>query len=169
MSEVLLEDLACRTDGIVPRLITTDEYPAYDSAIQVTYGGGRREPYCYATVTKRREKGRVVEVRRSLIIGSRRRLRETLEQSEHSRTVNTSAVERFHGTNRQFNARKRRRSYLFSKDIEYHLGVSWLCIVAYNFCRFHGGLRQKLQDHPPRYHCRTPAMAAGLTDRKSVV
>jgi hypothetical protein len=79
-------------------------------------------------------------------------------------TVNTSYVERWHGTNRHFNARKARKVYTFSKDLVFHVAVTWLCVVFYNFGWKPKTLREQIQGDPPRYRYRTPAMAAGLTD-----
>src|ERR1019366_6414829 len=49
---------------------------------------------CYATVRKRREKGRVVEVVRTLVFGTLYLLCGLLKRSTASTTINTSFVER---------------------------------------------------------------------------
>ena len=76
--------------------------------------------------------------------------------------INTSVVERHNGTSRLHNQRKVRRTLAFSKSSRYHRWMSWLSVVQYNFCRAHGSLR--IKDDTGVHH-RTPAMAAGLTDR----
>jgi hypothetical protein len=73
-------------------------------------------------------------------------------------------VERFFGTQRQFSARKKRKAYTFSKELSFHAACTWLVVLWYNFGWCVRTLRQKVQEDPPRYHYRTPAMAAGLTD-----
>src|SRR3954454_16391038 len=93
-----------------------------------------------------------------------RQLEQTLAESEQSQTVNTSFAERYHGTQRQFNARKKRKAYTFSKELSFHEACTWLVVVWYNFGWCVRTLRQKVQEEPPRYHYRTPAMAAGLDD-----
>jgi len=118
----------------------------------------------YATVHKEREKGRVVKVTKQLVQGSEEQLEQALAESEQSDTVNTSFVERFNGTQRQFNARKKRKAYTFSKELGMHEACTWLVVLWYNFGWCVRTLRQKVQEHPPRYHKRTPAMAAGLAD-----
>jgi hypothetical protein len=45
-----------------------------------------------------------------------------------------------------------------------HEACTWLVVVWYNFGWCVRTLRQKLQEEPPRYRYRTPAMAAGLAD-----
>jgi len=180
-------DFFDRTGGYLPQLITTDEYAVYETVILDTYGVWREEleltpqeeaefeqngmpefyfpvEITYATVHKEREKGRVVKVTKELVQGSEEQLEQTLAESEQSDTVNTSFVERFNGTQRQFNARKKRKAYTFSKELRMHEACTWLVVLWYNFGWCVRTLRQKVQEHPPRYHKRTPAMAAGLAD-----
>jgi hypothetical protein len=73
-------------------------------------------------------------------------------------------VERCHGTQRHFNARKARKVYTFSKELVFHLAVTWLGVVYDNFGWTVRTLRERVQVQPPRYHYRTPAMVAGLAD-----
>jgi len=180
-------DFFDRTNGYLPELITTDEYAAYEAVILATYGVWREElqlsafeqaefqragmpeyyfpvEITYATVHKEREGGRVVQVSKELVLGSEEQLEQTLAESEPSQTVNTSFVERYNGTQRQFNARKKRKAYSFSKGLDMHEACTWLVVLWYNFGWRVRTLRQKVQEEPPRYRHRTPAMAAGLTD-----
>ena len=177
-------DFYGRTDGYLPELICTDEYAAYRTVILDTYGvlrceleltpeedaefspGGFffPEEVTYATVHKHREGGRVVEVTERVVLGSEEKLEETLEGSGRSQSVNTSFVERYHGTQRHFNARKKRKAYTFSKDLGFHEAATWLVVLWYNFGWCVRTLREKVQEDPPRYNYRTPAMAAGLAD-----
>jgi hypothetical protein len=176
-----------RTDGEWPELITTDGYAVYEPVIMDTYGVWLDElglspqeraeferlgvpEYCfaddvaYAKVIKEREGGRVVSVHSEIVIGTEEQVEKTLAKSERSKRLNTSFVERWFGTQRQFNARKKRRAYTFSKELSYHEACTWLVVVWYNFGWCVRTLRQKVQEQPPRYHQRTPAMAAGLAD-----
>ena len=133
-----------------------------------TVGPGRRpilperrlpEGLTYATVHKEREEDRVVAVERRLIFGTERGLGAALEASSASRTVNTSFVERQHGTDRGRNARK---TYRFSKDWRAHEAMSYFTLYRDNFCWVVRTLRQR--DDQGRWQRRTPAMAAGLAD-----
>src|SRR4051794_3928968 len=180
-------DFYGRTDGALPELISTDEYAVYETVILDTYGlwlaelglteqeweedGWSDMPafyfpveITYATVHKEREKGRVVEVTEQVVLGSEEQAEQTLAESEQSQTINTSFVERWFGTQRQFNARKKRKAYTFSKELSFHEACTWLVVVWYNFGWCVRTLRQKIQEEPRRYHHRTPAMAAGLSD-----
>ena len=118
----LVTDVKERLDGRVPELITTDEYSAYEGAILEAFGtevvpprtgkpGRPRKAFKvapaelhYATVHKVRKKGRVVDVVRRVIFGTAASVEAALADSEVSRTVNTSFVERHNGTDRNRNA-----------------------------------------------------------------
>jgi hypothetical protein len=177
-------DFYGRTDGYLPELICTDEYAVYRTVILDTYGVCKHElgltpqeeaqfslgdfhfpeEITYATVQKHKEGGRVVAVTERVVLGSEERLEQTLERSEQSESVNTSFVERYHGTHRHFNARKKRKAYTFSKELCFHEAATWLVVLWYNFGWCVRTLREKVQEDPPRYQQRTPAMAAGLAD-----
>ena len=87
-----------------------------------------------------------------------------MKRGSTAATINVSYVERWHGTQRHFNARKARKVYTFSKEIAFHVAMTWLCVTFYNFGWAVRTLRQQTQVDPPRYQPRTPAMVAGLTD-----
>ena len=180
-------DFYQRTDGGLPALITTDEYAAYLTVIVSTWGvrkedlemtDAQKEEYgwdempavyfpveiSYATVHKEREQGRVVRVEQRVIFGTAPQVAEALAAGTTAPSINTSYVERWNGTQRNFNARKTRKTYCFSKELSFHIAVTWLCIVAYNFWWKPRTLREEVQVDPPRYAYRTPAMVAGLAD-----
>ena len=182
-------DFYCRSDGDLTPLITSDEYAPYLSVIVETYGvrkeelelteeqkaeydyEGMPEVYfpvemAYATVHKEREGGHVVGVEQRVVLGSEQQVAEALAQGSTSKTVNTSYVERYHGTQRHFNARKARKVYTFSKELVFHVAVTWLCVTFYNFGWTPRTLRERVEARPPRYRYRTPAMVAGLTDQR---
>src|SRR5262245_32144068 len=150
-AEAIVAEVRDRTGGVPPRLMTSDEYPAYESAIEAAFGTpappahgpGRRpivparrlpEELTYATVHKERQRDRVVAVERRLFAGAGPRLEAALEASSVSRAVNTSFVERQHGTDRGRNARKARRTYRFSKDWRVHEAMTYFTLYRYNFC-----------------------------------
>jgi hypothetical protein len=177
-------DFYDRTDGYLPELIVTDEYAVYETVILDTYWAWKNEldltakqaeewslddfhfpvEITYATVHKEREGGRVKEVTQRVLYGSMEQAEEALAHSPRSKTINTSFAERYHGTHRHFNARKKRKAYTFSKELSHHEACTWLVVVFYNIGWCVRTLRQMTQEDPPRYSQRTPAMAAGLTD-----
>ena len=110
-------------------MLTSDELAAYGTAIEHVYGvleepkppgtsgrppvvPGREVPaeLKYATMHKEREKGRVVPIVTSVVMGTRAAVAGALERSSASRTINTSFLERHHLTDRHHNARKSRKS-----------------------------------------------------------
>jgi IS1 family transposase len=171
MAEALLEGVRKRLGGRAPERITSDEWSAYPEAILRVFGavvtpprtgkpgrpaGPRVEPpagTCYATVHKEREKGRVVSVEQRVVFGE-------LGEGE---SVSTSYLERQNGTDRHRNARKGRKTYRFSKEWKVHESMTCLTQLSYNFCWAVRTLAEK--DESGRRQARTPAMAAGLTDR----
>jgi hypothetical protein len=178
--ERLIRQVHDRSGGRTDMLLTSDEHAPYETAIREVYGvetsrprrpGPGRPPKpvkvvpaetCYATVRKRREKGRVVEVVRTLVFGTLYLLGGLLKRSTASTTINTSFVERNNGTDRHQNSRKRRKTYAFSKDLTMHRAASYFIGYSDNFSWAVRTLRVRGSDG--RWLARTPAMAAGLSD-----
>jgi hypothetical protein len=175
----IVAEVAGRLGSEPPDLMTSDEYPVYETAIRDTFGEPapserkpgrprvvpeRRVPegLIYATVHKHRERGRVVAVEARRVFGSGDGLEEALAESCVSYVVNTSFVERQNATDRGRNARKARRTYRFSKDWQVHEAMTYLTLYSYNFCWCVRTLRVK--DEGGRWRERSPALAAGLTD-----
>jgi IS1 family transposase len=172
---MLLEDVKGRLAG-VPELIASDEWPGYPEAIKEVFGvevtpprtgkagrpaGPRKEipeGLNYATVHKRRERGRVVEVLTNVVMGALAVVLALLG----GKKVSTSYLERNNGTDRHRNARKARKTYRFSKDFEMHQALTYFTMYSYNFCWAVRTLRKKTRHR--RYRPRTPAMVARLTD-----
>lgn len=169
-----------RTDGHAP-LFTSDKLPAYVAALIANYstpesplaghhrGRPRQTPrrvldraLLYAQVDKRREQGRVVEVRRRIIFGARDIITAVLS-GQH---INTAYVERDNLTSRQSNGRLVRKTLSHSKKSSFlrrHLALE---DAVFNFVRPHQALRIAVPQPTPgrKWQQRTPAMAAALTD-----
>jgi len=181
-AEEVVAEVKDRLDGQPPELMTSDEYPVYQTVIEAAFsqpvevpqepaGPGcrpllprrRLDPgVTYATVRKERKNNRVVAVHRTVALGTQAAVDRALKASVCSRTINTSLVERQHGTARGQNARQSRRSYRFSKDWEVHEAMSYFTRYRYNFCWPVRTLRAR--GAGDRWRQRTPAMSAGLSD-----
>jgi hypothetical protein len=179
-TEGLVKDRHRRTGGCMMDLLVSDEYPAYKTAILQTYGetltpprtgtpGRPKKPYTvapadlqYATVPKTRHKGRVVHGEPRIVFGEEDAIRAALEASPVSTTMNTAFVERHHGTDRNRNGRKGRKTACFSKDWQVHNAVTYFTMYSYNFCWPVRTLR--VRQTAGGWQQRTPAMAAGLAD-----
>ena len=178
--EAIVGEVKRRTQGREIDLFTSDEYPAYETAIIEAYGQdvvttpmGREARRMvpekaapawlkYATVEKRREKGRVVEILTRVVFGTMAAVQAALARSSVSRSINTSFLERQNATDRHHNARKVRKTYTFSKDWRVHESMTYFTLYQYNFCWPVRTLA--VRDEAGRWRRRTPAMAAGLAD-----
>ena len=179
-TEALVQDAHRRTEGRLLNLITSDDYPAYETAILHAYGEtvtpprtgkpGRPkkshqvapEGLTYAVVEKVRKKGRIVRVGSRLVFGTAAAVALALGMSKVSRAINTAFLERENGTDRHRNARKVRQTYRFGKDHRFHEAVTYFSMFSYNFCWAVRTLT--IQDEEGQRQRRSPAMAAGLTD-----
>jgi hypothetical protein len=162
------------------RLMTSDGYPAYETAILGAYGrtmtpprtgkpgrpkGAYKVPpagLVYATVEKVKAKGRVVEILTHVVFGTMAAVAVALVGSRVSRSINTSFLERQNLTDRHHNARKSRKTYRFSKDWRFHEAATYFTMYSYNFRWPVRTLREPIGEG--RWRKQTPAMAAGLTD-----
>jgi hypothetical protein len=178
--EEVVAEVKDRLGDQPPALMTSDEYAVYETVIATTFsevvletptGPGRRpilperEPapgLTYATVHKERKEDRVVAIHRKVVLGSQEAVNRALKASVCSRTINTSFVERQHGTDRHRNARKARKTYRFSKDWRVHEAMTYFTLYSYNFCWPVRTLRIRGGDGC--WQRRTPAMSAGLAD-----
>ena len=176
----LVDDVHRRLGRRVPRLITTDEYAPYKQAILNAFGDEITPPRTdkpgrpkasykiaprdlnYATVHKKREKGRVVDITFNVVFGTPQTVASALADSAVSKQINTAFIERQNGTDRNRNSRKVRKTYSFSKEWDTHEAVGYFTLYSYNFCWPVRTLTQKDTHHRPQP--RTPAIAAGLTD-----
>ena len=179
-TEALVGEFRRRTGGRTMRLMTSDAYPAYETAILDAYGetvapprtgkpGRPKGPYkappaglVYATVEKVRKKGRVVEILTRVVFGTMAAVAAALAGSGVSRSINTSFLERQHLTDRHHNARKTRKTYRFSKDWRFHEAATYFTLYSDNFCWPVRSLREPIGEG--HYRKRAPAMAADLTD-----
>jgi hypothetical protein len=169
-----------RTDGRAP-LFTSEKLPAYVAALIANYstpepppaqrgrGRPRRTPrrvldaqLLYAQVDKRREQGRVVEVRRRIIFGARDIITKVLGGHQ----INTAYVERDNLTSRQSNGRLVRKTLSHSKKSSFLRRHLELEDAVFNFVRPHQALRIAVPPPTPgrKWQQRSPAMTAGLTD-----
>ena len=154
-----------------PPAIATDGRGAYREAMVETWGKvppykatglppERKQPqpgWHYLQVVKRREGSRVVEVRVDVIYGDKT----TLDLVG----AHTSYVERTNLTARHINGRLVRRTLSFSKELAMLKASSVWEDIVYNLTREVRTLRVRVEKQERRFEPRTPAIAAGLTNR----
>jgi len=154
-------------------LVCTDGWAAYPKSIcrafrdKVKQTAGRGRCYlqvwsdlCIATVIKRAEKKRVVEVTRKMTRGTQEHAARLLKASGGGSTLNTAFIERLNGTLRERLASLTRKCRHAARRVEALETGMYLIGCTYNFCFAHHEL-SKAQHLG--YAC-TPAMAAGVTD-----
>lgn len=169
----LMEQVKSHQPDEKPPALATDGKGAYRGAMLSTWGkvppysGQGRPPtlpqpekeWCYLQVIKKREGSKLVSVTTKVIYGDPDVVKKVL--GEH-----TAYVERTNLTSRQMNGRVVRKTLSFSKELRLLKATSTLEDALYNFTRPVKTLRVEREDHATatRWHQRTPAMAAGLTD-----
>ena len=119
----------------------------------------------YGQLIKKRKGRKLQTIKTQIMCGSRRETVNTLQALGYSSTINTSFVERFNLTLRHLvSALVRRTSALAQTEQTMMQRLEW-SRAYYHFVRIHSSL--SLGQHLPRYQReRTPAMAAGFTDRR---
>jgi hypothetical protein len=171
-SQEVFETLKGRGHLDAPPPTVSDGWGGIDDAMVEVYGAvpeyqgvgrppTRKQPlpgWQYLQVVKQRENGRVVGTELRVIFGDEEAVLERLGKS-------TAYIERTHLTMRLFNGRLTRKTLAFSKLLEmYRASATWEDLV-YNLARALKTLRLEVNDLQRRWQPRSPAMAAGLTDR----
>ena len=120
----------------------------------------------FAQVVKHSAKRHVVGVTRRVVHGTLAGIEAVLTATATGTVINTAYVERLNATFRAHLAPLTRRGRAIAHTEAALTAGMWLVGTAYNFCWSHDSLRRLAPDHAPRkWQSRTPAMAAGLTDR----
>ena len=176
--------------GCMP-LFLSDQWAPYATALLTHFGhwvptarryprGRRPKPRWqplpglqYAQVVKQRVKGRVVSVSCRVVYGSLEAIEAALKQSGVGKVINTAFIERLNLTIRQGVAALGRKVISLAKTNAGLISQLSLWRAYYNFCLPHTSLRLLLPEpqptkgngSPKKWQQRTPAMAAGVTDR----
>jgi transposase-like protein/IS1 family transposase len=151
----LFQDLASRMNLERVPLIATDGFGFYKRVVRRIFG-----PTClYGQVIKTRRNDRIIKVERRALIGDAWRIEQMLRESEDSLKLNTSFVERLNLTIRQGSAYLFRRTPCYARWKEHLEDHLELLRCYYNYVRPHRALRFGGE-------FRTPAMQAGLSDRR---
>ena len=154
-TELLFNETIRRGKIVDTALVTSDGFEFYEKVVRSVLG----VVAIYGQVIKTRRNNRVIRVERAPKIGTPSQLAAALLESEDSETLNTSYVERLNLTLRQELAYLQRRSPAHAR-CDGRLGEDLALVQChYNFIRPHRAL--KFGPVIP-----TPAMQAGLTDRR---
>jgi IS1 family transposase len=173
LADELLRQVRACAQSLKALLICTDGWNAYPASIQrafrekvkQTAGRGRARLVVWptlviATVIKRTEKRRVVEVTRKMTRGAWNLAERLLARSRGGSMLNTAFIERLNGTMRERLATLTRKCRHAASRVEGLEHGMYLIGCTYNFCWPH----QELSKPTHRGSACTPAMASGLTD-----
>jgi transposase-like protein len=160
---------ACAVPG--PLLVAMDGLAAYVKAFRRALrtplrtgkpGHPRLLPWegiVLGQMIKKKAAGRLVEIVRRLAEGSEEALERLLEATQGAGVLNTAYIERLNGTFRHRLAVLARRTRGLARRSDWLRASLYLVGTVYNFCTEHASLTQRDRKR------RTPAMAAGITDR----
>lgn len=155
-AKTLINQVKKKSNGKAP-LFISDGTDIYKDALLSSYN---KKEVKYAKVIKEKKKGRVIKIRREVILGDKKEIDEILKNSIFSKSINTSFVERNTLSIRQSVSRFVRKALSFSKS-ECELRDHVILYDGYfNFVKPHEALKVKIKN---RWMKRTPAMAAGKT------
>jgi hypothetical protein len=167
-----------RTCAITPAiLVCVDGLASYVTAFpkvfrQPIYTGRRGRPrlvlpdgFQLAQVVKHAAKRHVGGVTRRVVHGTLAGIEAVLTATATGTVINTAYIERLNAAFRAHLAPLARRGRAIARTEAALTAGMWLVGTAYNFCWPHDSLRLLAPPGAPRkWHQRTPAMAAGLTD-----
>lgn len=169
-----------------PLLVCVDGLASYVRAVQETfrsplprYGRGGRcvlvawSGIVIAQVVKHSAASDAtgLSIVRRIVQGSAEQVAALLARSGGGTQINTAYIERLNATFRQRLAPLARRSRCLVRQAQTLQAGMWVVGCVYNFCDCHKSLRRKLwystrfKRETYRWVARTPAIAAGLTDR----
>ncbi|MCC6192756.1 MAG: IS1/IS6 family transposase [Anaerolineales bacterium] len=123
-----------------------------------------------AQVVKQYAKRRVVAVVQRIVQGKRAAIQRLIDRTQGGGGINTAYIERLNATFRARLHRLVRRGRGLGRQIPTLQHGMYLIGAVYNFCTFHDSLRIRRRGRPDqvghRWHFRTPAMAAGLSEHR---
>jgi transposase-like protein len=170
---LLLRVRACAASSAF--LLCVDGFTAYVSAawsvFRVPRPTGRRgrprlvwpAGFLLAQVVKSHQGRRLQDIVRRVVVGTEEAVLQVLARTGGA-TINTAYIERFNALLRAQLAPLVRRRRTPAHGTALLTSGMWLVGCAYNWCWPHHSLRLRAIGTGHRYHERTPAMAAGLTD-----
>ncbi len=173
LADRLLQQVRACCRPLQALLVSSDGWAAYPGSItrafrekvKRTAGRGRAclqvwSQLCIATVIKRTEKKRVVEVIWKMTLGTLEQAHKLLQASLGGTVLNTAFIERFNGTMRERLASLTRKCRHAAQRLEALETGMYLIGCTYNLCFPH----HELSNSKHMGSACTPAMASGLTD-----
>jgi IS1 family transposase len=179
LADRLLSQVRACSQPLRALLVCTDGWSAYPNSIRRAFrekvkmkaGRGRAclrvwPDLLIATIIKRTEKRRVVEVTRRMAQGTLEAAQKLLVQSQGGTVLNTAFIERLNGTMRQRLASLTRKCRHAARRVTTLEMGMYLLGCTYNLCWPHHELSRRATQASDKQGeiLLTPAMASGLTD-----
>ncbi len=177
--------IKANSDGETPLFASDDWF--YEKALLAHYGFDHAPPYAgrgryprpkrlplpdlkYVQVQKKRDdKGRLLEIRHSIVYGTPKEIEAVFENAERCKTINTVYVESRNGKFRKDDARLIRRTLCHSKKSVFHDAQANVTAQVMNYTRTNEGLKILINPNAAlfeqKYRHRTPAMAQNIIDK----
>lgn len=166
-----------------PLLVCVDGLATYVTAVRRVFrnpvprngqtGRRRLRPWrgiYIAQVIKQYTKRHVVAVERRIVQGKRAAIQRLIDRTQGGGSINTAYIERLNATFRARLHRLVRRGRSLGRQVPTLQHGMYLIGAVYNFCTFHHSLRIRRRGRPDhaghRWHFRTPAMAAELSEHR---
>jgi transposase-like protein len=124
------------------------------------------EGFLLGQLVKQHRGRKLVEVTRRAAVGTMGQIEARLLATGTGAVLHTAYIERLNSTFRCSWAHLARRSRSLADQQATLVAGMYLVGSAYNFCRWHDSLRIDAPSSGRRWHERTPAMAAQLTDHR---
>lgn len=177
--------IKANSDGKTPMFASDDWF--YEKALLTHYGFDHTQPYSgrgryphpkrlplpglkYVQVQKKRdERGRLIEIKYSIVYGTPEEIEHVFENAERCKTINTVYVESRNGKFRKDDARLIRRTLCHSKKSVFHDAQANFTAQVMNYTRTNDGLKILINPNAElfkqKYQHRTPAMAQNIIDK----
>lgn len=182
--EQVMQDAAARLSYPQGVVLFSDGEPSYEKLFRRVFGRAYRPArkgsrgrfpkmryrltrhQAHVVVRKTRQGRRLVRVEVDIAHGSSKRVKRELVRLGFNKP-NTSTIERRNGTARSMDSTSVRRTLSFAKTPESRTVLGAWGVLVYNWARECRSLRRPLPQPRGRrmYERRSPAMAAGLTER----
>ena len=176
-AQLFVHELWSRLAPGAPPVFTTDGLQQYYYALTAHFGSwvaetGKRFPVwqvdprlLYGQLYKIKSGFKLKYMYTKAICGSREELRKAFQALGLSGKIMTAYIERVNLTLREHIPPLSRRTWSLAQDSQsLSMHIEW-GRAYYHFCRYHESLRLPTTG-PLRYRSRTPAMAAGLAQRR---
>jgi hypothetical protein len=177
--------IKAKSNGKAPLFASDDWF--YEKALLAHFGIDYTRPYAgrgryphsqriplpdlkYVQVQKKRDaKGRLLEIKYSIVYGTMEEIEQVFENAERSKTINTVYVESRNGKFRKDDARLIRRTLCHSKKSVFHDAQANFTAQVMNYTRTNDGLKILINPNAElfeqKYRHRTPAMAQNIIDK----